>query len=263
MPRLAAALTPAILALAGSMLSPGSAAAAAPCPVNHDQLTKALKASVKPSGGPSNGGLDTNEWAAVVARDGSVCAITFSGGRPDDQWLASRAIAIEKANTANAMSVKTMALSTANLYAGGQPGGPLYGMVNTNPPVAQMLYAGDPAAYGSDNDPAVGKAIGGVVAFGGGLALYDQSGNIVGALGASGDTSCADHNIAWRIRQGLGLDLVPAGVSPDKNDAIIYDMLPDKTSASGYSHATCKGSEAQVAEQIHAGFVPNRARPTQ
>jgi uncharacterized protein GlcG (DUF336 family) len=260
MPRLAAALTPAILALAAPALSVGNAIAAAPCPVNHDQLTKALKASVKPSGGPSNGGLDTNEWAAVVTRDGSVCAVTFSGSRPDEQWPASRAIAIEKANTANAMSVKTMALSTANLYAGGQPGGPLYGMVSTNPPVAQMLYAGDPTTYGSDSDPALGKVIGGVVAFGGGLALYDQGGNIIGGLGASGDTSCADHNIAWRIRQGLGLDHVPAGVSPDKNDAIIYDMLPDKTSASGYGHAWCNGKEAAVAEQIHAGVVPNWAR---
>lgn len=260
MPKLVAVLTPAILAVAGSVLSAGIAVAAAPCPVNHDQLTKALKASVKPSGGPSNGGLDTNEWAAVVARDGSVCAVTFSGSKPDDQWAASRAIAIEKANTANAMSVKTMALSTANLYAGGQPGGPLYGMINTNPPVAQMLYAGDPASYGSDSDPALGKVIGGVVAFGGGLALYDQGGNIVGALGASGDTSCADHNVAWRIRQGLGLDHVPAGVSPDRNDAIIYDMLPDKTSASGYGHPWCNGKEAVIAEQIHAGTVPNWAR---
>ena len=46
-------------------------------------------------------------------------------------------------------------------------------------------------------------------------------------------------------------------------DGIIYDMLPDKTSASGYGHACGKGTEAQVAEQIHAGFVPPWARPTQ
>jgi uncharacterized protein GlcG (DUF336 family) len=259
MPRLLPALTTAVLAAAGCIAALGPAIAAAPCPVNHDQLTKALKASVKPSGGPSNGGLDTNEWAAVVARDGSVCIVTFSGGKPDDQWLASRAIAIEKANTANAMSLKTMALSTANLYAGGLPGAFLYGMANTNPPVAQLLYAGDPASYGSDSDPAVGKVVGGVVTFGGGLALYDQNGDIVGAIGASGDTSCADHNIAWRIRHGLGLDHVPAGVSPGNNDAIIYDMLPDKTSASGYGHAWCKGKEAEIAQQIQAGYIPNWA----
>ena len=41
-------------------------AVAADCPADHDKLEKALKASVKPSGGPTNGGLDNNEWAALV-----------------------------------------------------------------------------------------------------------------------------------------------------------------------------------------------------
>ena len=99
------------------------AAAAADCPADHDKLEKALKASVKPSGGPTNGGLDNNEWAALVNRDGAVCAVAFSGGKPDDQWPGSRAIAAEKANTANALSLSSFALSTANLYAGAQPGG--------------------------------------------------------------------------------------------------------------------------------------------
>ena len=253
--RVAPALSSVALALAGCMAIAGAAMAAAPCPVNQDQLAKALKASVKPSGGPGNGGLDNNEWAAVVARDGSVCAIAFSGSKPEDQWLGSRAIAVEKANTANALSLDKMALSTANLYAGAQPGGFLYGLEATNPPAVDLLYAGDSATYGSASDPLVGKHPGGVVVFGGGLALYGDQG-VVGGLGASGDSSCADHNIAWRIRQGLGLDHVPAGMSPGNNDAIIYDMLPDKTSASGYGHPWCKGSEAQIAEQIHAGFVP-------
>ena len=33
------------------------------CPVDHDQLADILKKSVKPGGGPSNGGFDNNEWA--------------------------------------------------------------------------------------------------------------------------------------------------------------------------------------------------------
>ena len=82
---------------------------------------EALRASVKPSGGPGNGGLDNNEWAVVVARDGTVCAVAFSGGKADDQWPGSRAVAAEKANTANAFSLKSFALSTANLYASAQP----------------------------------------------------------------------------------------------------------------------------------------------
>jgi uncharacterized protein GlcG (DUF336 family) len=247
-----------IIALLAVMALP-SLAAAQNCPVTHDQLTQALRASVKPTGGPGNGGLDNNEWAAVVARDGTVCAVTFSGSKADDQWLGSRGIAAEKANTANAFSLKSFALSTANLYASAQPAGTLFGAQASNPVAVDVLYAGDATQFGTASDPMVGKHLGGVIVFGGGLALYNGT-DIVGGLGASGDTSCADHNIAWRIRHALKLDHVPNGVTPDHNDGIIYDMLPDKTSASGYGHITCKGTEAQVAEQIHAGVVPAWAK---
>ena len=75
------------------------------------------------------------------------------------------------------------------------------------------------------------KSPGGVIVFGGGLALYTDN-DVVGGLGASGDTSCADHNIAWRIRAALKLDKVPAGASSTtKNDAIIYDIGPNGKSA--------------------------------
>ena len=234
-------------------------ALAAGCPADHDKLVQALKASVKPSGGPGNGGLDNNEWAALVTRDGAVCAVAFSGSAPTEQWLGSRAIAIEKANTANAMSLNTYGLSTANLFAGVQPGGFLFGLATTNPPNGPLLYAGDASTYGSANDPLVGQRVGGVVTFGGGLALYDGN-SVVGGLGVSGDTSCADHNVAWRIRQALGLDKVPNGPGPDHNDEIIYDVEPDKTSASGYGHPVCKGTEPEIAEQIHSGVMPRWAK---
>ena len=247
-----------LLALA---VSTSQMAAAATCPADHDTLEKALKASVKPSGGPTNGGLDNNEWAALVTRDGVVCAVAFSGAKPDDQWPGSRAIAAEKANTANAVSLDGFALSTANLYAGSQPGGSLFGLALSAPPNPAVLYSGDPAKFGSASDPFVGKSLGGVITFGGGLALYDGK-TIVGALGVSGDTSCADHNIAWRVREALGLNKTPAGVGPDHNDEIIYDLTPDKSSPSGYGHALCKGSESKIAEQIHSGFTPRWAKVT-
>ena len=252
-------------AICAGLLTLGAAsyrtAAAADCPADHDKLEKALKASVKPSGGPTNGGLDNNEWAALVTRDGVVCAVAFSGAKPDDQWPGSRAIAAEKANTANAVSLSGFALSTANLFAGVQPDGSLFGLASSNPANTSVLYAGDPAKFGSASDPFIGKSLGGVITFGGGLALYDGK-SIVGGLGVSGDSSCADHNIAWRVRQALGLDKVPAGVGPDHNDEIIYDLTPGKTSASGYGHALCKGKESEIAEQIHAGFVPRWAKVT-
>lgn len=229
-----------------------TSASAAQCPVTHDTLLAALKESVKPTGGPTNGGLDTNEWATVVDRTGTVCAIAFSGAKADDQWLGSRAISAEKAFTANGLSLKNAAISTANLYAPAQPGGSLYSLTMSNPANPQVLYAGPASAYGTATDPMIGKVAGGIIVFGGGLALYDGK-NVVGGLGASGDTSCADHNIAWRIRQKLKLNKVPAGVGQNKNDGIIYDIGPNGKSASGWGHPTCGGSEQTVATQIGAG----------
>ena len=229
-----------------------STRAAAQCPVTYDQLVQALKGSVKASGGPGNGGFDNHEWAAVVARDGTVCAVAFSGAVADDQWPGSRLIAAEKANTANALSLRQMALSTANLYASSQPGGPLFGLEVTNPVNPVVAFAGDAANFGTAADPMVGKPIGGVVVFGGGLALYDDSG-IVGGLGVSGDSSCADHNVAWRIRAALGLDKVPAGVNPLRKDAIVYDLDPNNKSASGWGHPLCAGTEADIARELGAG----------
>jgi uncharacterized protein GlcG (DUF336 family) len=219
--------------------------------IDHVTLHHALKTSVKPSGGPTNGGLDNNMWAAVVDRNGVVLAVCHSGEQPGDQWPGSRAIAIEKANTANALSLPMAALSTANLYAGAQPGGFLYGILETNPVDTATMYAGDPAAYGTHNDPMVGKKASGVVVFAGGLALYDGS-TIVGALGVSGDTSCADHNVAWRVRKALGLDRVPGGMTADNNDAIIYDFGMMGKSSSGFGHPACGNKEEDVAEQIGA-----------
>ncbi|WP_027145378.1 heme-binding protein [Mesorhizobium sp. WSM3626] len=239
-----------ILTIVGLTQNP--ARAQAPCPADHEKLLAALKANVKASGGPANGGFETNEWAAVVARDGTVCAVAFSGPAVDAQWPGSRLIAAEKANTANGLSLANMALSTANLYAGVQPGGPLFGLQATNPVNQVAAYAGDAKTFGSAQDPLLGKPIGGIVVFGGGLALYDGK-TIVGALGVSGDSSCADHNVAWRVRAALGLDKVPAGVNPNRKDAIIYDLDPGGKSASGWGHPLCAGHEADVAAELGSG----------
>jgi uncharacterized protein GlcG (DUF336 family) len=229
------------------------------CPVDHGRLADILKKSVKPGGGPSNGGLDNNQWAAVVNREGIVCAVAFSGNKVDDQWPGSRAIAAEKANTANAFSLPNKAMATANLYAQAQPGGYLFGAALGSPPNPAALYAGSPAEFGSAQDPLVGKALGGVIVFGGGLALYDGKG-IAGGLGVSGDSACADHNVAWRVRHLLGLDHVPAGVSPNMKDAIIYDIGPDGKSTSGFGHPKCDGREDQIAVDLGAGVNSNAVR---
>jgi uncharacterized protein GlcG (DUF336 family) len=218
---------------------------------NFAKLQAALKASTKPTGGESNGGLDLNMWASVVDRDGTVCVVTFTGKDRGAQWPGSRVISAQKANTANAFSLDGLALSTANLFSAVQPGGSLYGLQQSNPVDTAVAYGGDSKSRGTARDPMVGRKIGGVNVFGGGLALYDSSG-VIGALGVSGDTSCADHNVAWRVRKALGLDKIPGGVSPNKDDGIIYD-ISNGASKSGFGHPTCGGKEADVAVNIRAG----------
>jgi Haem-degrading len=204
-----------------------------------NQLKNVLTAVVKEGSG-ANSGLGNQEWAALVNRDGIICAIVFSGPDRGSQWPGSRVIAAVKASTANAFSTSNYALSTANLYAGAQPGGSLYGIVS--PPNPAVTTTGDPNTFGQPNDPMVGKAPGGVIVFGGGLALYDSKGKIAGGLGVSGDTACADHVVAWKIRHALKLDSVPMGAAPGPSDNLILD-ISNGVSASGFGHPSCKGGQ--------------------
>lgn len=206
----------------------------------------------------TNGGLNLNMWGTLMDRSGEVCAVAFTGDTVDAQWLGSRVISAQKANTANAFSLKGLALSTANLYSAVQPGGSLFGLQESNPVNTAVAYKGSFAKYGSKTDPMVGEKIGGVNVFGGGLALYNNKGEIVGSLGVSGDTSCADHNIAWRLRNALKLDYVPAGVSADKNDHIIFDIAQGK-SAAGFGHPTCGGKEHEIAATLPKTAVVSAA----
>ncbi len=200
-----------------------------------------------------SGGLGNHMWGVVVDRIGAVVAVAYSGEAAGDQWPGSRLIAAQKANTANGLSLDSFAMSTANIYSGVQPGGFMYG-ITAVPLNVDAVYGGNPLQYGTKKDHLVGRAPGGVCAFGGGLALYSQEGKIVGALGVSGDTSCADHNIAWKVRHALGLDYVPKGVNPitvpgnAPNDNIVYD-LDEATgkSASGWGHPECPGTSKKIA----------------
>jgi uncharacterized protein GlcG (DUF336 family) len=205
------------------------------------RLRTTLQSAVR-QGASKNGGMGNQEWAAVVNRDGIVCAIVFSGTTRSDQWPGSRVIAASKASTANGLSSNDYALSTANDFAAAQPGQSLYSLATSAVPNAQAVF-GDPATFGTPNDPMVGKAIGGVIVFGGGLPLYSSRGKIVGGLGLSGDTSCTDHVIAWKIRHELQLDVVTMGPSPEHNDNMILDWR-NNTSPSGFGHPTCKGGTA-------------------
>ena len=103
--------------------------------------------------------------------------------------------------------------SLAQPFSAVQPGGSLFGLQHSNPVHTSAAYDGPSSNYGMATDPLRGNKVGGVNVFGGGLALYSSSGRLLGALGVSGDTSCADHIIAWKTRHALNLDNVPAGVA--------------------------------------------------
>ena len=224
---------------------------------SHQELRDALTAAQ----GQPNGGFALEMWATVVNRDGVVCAVAFSGQSRGDQWPGSRVISAQKANTANAFSLPHLALSTANLYTAVQPGGSLFGLQASNPVDTGVAYGGNASNFGRSNDPMVGGRIGGVNVFGGGLPLYNSNGRLVGALGVSGDSSCADHHIAWRTRKNLNLDFVPAGVSgvPGRADNINYQgLVPVPSLANDFSHPICPIAGEDNVSDISASLPPVR-----
>jgi uncharacterized protein GlcG (DUF336 family) len=215
---------------------------------------------------PANGGLGFNMWGTIVAADGTVCAVAFSGAAYTSQWLGSRVISAQKASTGNDFSLGNgstpagslfttgLALSTANLYSAVQPGGSLYGLQHSNPVDTEVAYGNgqdngpvSAQTFGTAQDPMVGLRVGGINVFGGGFAAY-KGGVRVGGIGVSGDTSCTDHMVGWRVRHRLGLDQFAgvAGVSgdPARPDNIIFDITPNPyggtgISAGGFGHPTC------------------------
>jgi uncharacterized protein GlcG (DUF336 family) len=165
------------------------------------------------------------EWAAIVDRTGAICAVVVSADDADAAWPGGQAIARAKAFTANAFSTDEAPLSTARLYTLTQPGHSLWGLAAGNPfdPACVMRPA--------DRERAVGRVCGGTITFGGGVPLYRGT-TRVGGLGASGDTACADHEIAKRIRDKAGLN-PPGGALADD---ITYAAADGATA---FSHPLC------------------------
>jgi uncharacterized protein GlcG (DUF336 family) len=234
----------------------------------------ALKAALASAVAAETSGLNNQMWATIVDRDGVVCAVAYSGVNRGAQWLGSRVISAQKANTGNAFSLDMssssggsgqasgLALSTANLYSAAQPGASLFGLQFSNPVDTHVAYAGPSAQYGTAGDPMVGQKIGGVNVFGGGFGLYASGKVLVGGLGVSGDTSCADHFIGWRVRHALKLDHLGGvgGVSGDamRPDNIIFDITANPNggtgiSAGGFGHPTCinTGDPTKLPAVIH------------
>ena len=214
--------------------------------LTHAALQTTLQAVVPGDGGPvgvgtPSGGLDFPMWLTLVDDSGKVCevvnSLTGSQSAVRDIWLGSRVISAQKANTANAFSTGLLSLSTANLFSAVQPGGSLYGLQHSNPVDATVAYEGDASKFGTTKDPLKKERVGGINVFGGGLTLYNSDRVKVGAIGVSGDTSCTDHVVAWKVRETVAggafhVANVPGGVSTGGiNDALIQGstagLVPD------------------------------------
>lgn len=154
-----------------------------------------------------------------------ICAAAVAPDDPASAWPGSQAIAKAKAYTANAYSTDAAPISTARLYTLTQPGHSLWGVAEPNPFNPECVVApGDSAKTN-------GRICGGGIAFGGGVPLYRNK-TRVGGLGVSGDTACADHEIAKRIRHLAGLD-------PEKGQFADDITFSGADGASVFTHPLC------------------------
>src|SRR5581483_8733045 len=144
---------------------------------------------------------------------------------PASSWPGSQAIAKAKAYTANAYSTDTQPMSTARLYTLTQPGHSLWGVGEPNP--------FNPACLETPQDAGKtdGKVCGGSIAFGGGVPL-EKGKTRGGGLGVSGDTACADHEIAKRIRHLAQLD-------PEKGAFVDDITFSSVDGPSEFTHPLC------------------------
>ena len=203
----------------------GEAAATCKDLLSTADLQKWLRAA--PDQGGEAGGLFSGRrmWASIVDRQGQVCATAASTDDPASTWPGSQAIAKAKAYTANAYSADDSPLSTARLYTLTQPGHSLWGVGEPN------AFNPDCLVLPGDAEKTNNKLCGGSVPFGGGVPLY-RGKTRVGGLGVSGDTACADHEIAKRVRHLAQLD-------PEKGAYADDIVFASADGPSVFAHPVC------------------------
>lgn len=204
------------LAVAGSA-RPDGAAFAADCPVAPTLLDRAVRV-VRPL---EHSGFGGPVWIAVVDATGTVCAVSFSDGRLP-AWDLARGAAVGKAVSAAGLSGTGRPVSTAAAGVGL----PALG--------AASVPAGIPAGTDVVGDLVAvrAKVIGlrptATTPVAGGLGLY-RGAERIGGVGVAGDTPCADHSFAWRLRRLL--DLEPLRDDLDK----------DRLNVAAGAHPGCPG----------------------
>ncbi|KAG2497401.1 hypothetical protein HYH03_004556 [Edaphochlamys debaryana] len=198
-----------------------------------------------------NSGGSTEMWCTVINTESVVKVSVFSGDSRAQINPSARIVSGVKANTANLVSRHNSARSTANLYGLLQAGGGIFGIENTHPVNTAAAYKGPSAHWGDGKkDPLINQRLGGFIGIGGGLALYDETGAKVGALGISGDSACTDHIVAWRLRKALGLDYVPAGpLGPSKDN-----MGHGGSGLDASSHPICDAGAAAIVKDLPTNY---------
>ncbi len=98
----------------------------------------------------------------IAVVDSGANLVAFA--KMDNAWLGSIDISIKKAKTARYFNFPTGEIGKLS-----QPGGPLFNIEHSN---------------------------GGLITFPGGVPIKDAKGNVIGAIGVSGDTVENDHDVA-------------------------------------------------------------------
>jgi uncharacterized protein GlcG (DUF336 family) len=118
----------------------------------------------------------TKMQIAIVSRDGRLLRLYSM----PDAWVGSIDIAIAKARTAAFFSSNQNALTSRIVGSASQPGGPLWGIGNSN----QIGISGS------------SEFRNGIITFPGGVPLY-KNGQLVGGIGVSGDGVDQDEQVAF------------------------------------------------------------------
>ncbi len=124
----------------------------------------------------------TKMQIAIVARDGKFLRLYSM----TDAWVGSIDIAVAKARTAAFFSSDQNALTSRIIGAVSQPGGPLWGIGNSN----QIGISGSQEFRN------------GLITFPGGVPLY-KNGVLVGGIGVSGDGVDQDELVAFAGAAGF------------------------------------------------------------
>ena len=192
-----------------------------------------LRSALRDADQADSTGLNNHYWAVVVNRGGVVCAwrsraaARFAvAAQPPD--CRREGVHRQRPEPRRRAAVDRAVVSRGCSRA--RRRNPLFGLAAGNPVSPEDAYEGSFDQFGTRNDPMVGRRVGGTDHFRRRPRPLRTATTRSAALGLSGDTACADHSTAWRLRDLLGM--APAA----GNDRITLD------NAAGHPHCPNDGA---------------------